>query len=341
MAASDRGPMISIAAATGLVEAIVAAGQDPDRILRSVGLERAVFADRDAFIRAIDFARVLELTAHASGNEAFGLHFGARYHPKDVGILTYVIVNSPIMETAFGNAVRYLRVHNEAARVSSIRRARVAHLRHALPDVPFSLRRQHSAYSLALGVSTIRLMVGSEWAPLEVHFEHPAPSAPADYARVFNAPVLFGRGHNALVVDRELSEREVPAADRRLYEVVRREIERLLDELPVDDPFLATVRRAIAESLRQGDPQVGGVARRLTVSVRTLQRQLRNSGIDFKRLVDDTRHRLALRYIRHRRHTLTDVAYLLGYSEMSAFDRAFRRWTRTTPRAYRQSMARR
>ena len=70
-------------------------------------------------------------------------------------------------------------------------------------------------------------------------------------------------------------------------------------------------------------------------SRRTLQRRLREEGLDFKRLVDDTRRRFSLSYLRDRKHTLAEVACLLGYAEVSAFNSAFRRWTGTTPSAYR------
>jgi AraC-like DNA-binding protein len=74
----------------------------------------------------------------------------------------------------------------------------------------------------------------------------------------------------------------------------------------------------------------------MAIGPRTLQRRLRDQGADFKKLVDDTRRRFALRYLGDRKNTLTEVAYLLGYSEVSAFNRAFKRWTGSTPSDYRR-----
>jgi AraC-like DNA-binding protein len=90
------------------------------------------------------------------------------------------------------------------------------------------------------------------------------------------------------------------------------------------------------QSLREGDPNLAKVAKRIAMGQRTLQRRLREQGVDFKWLVEDTRRRFSLDYLRDRKHTFTEIACLLGYSEVSAFNRAFRRWTGSTPSDYRR-----
>jgi AraC-like DNA-binding protein len=87
--------------------------------------------------------------------------------------------------------------------------------------------------------------------------------------------------------------------------------------------------------LRDGDPKIARVAKKIAMSPRTLERRLKERGVFFKKLMDDTRRRFALSYLRDRKNSLTDVAFLLGYSELSAFNRAFKRWTGTTPLDFR------
>jgi AraC-like DNA-binding protein len=185
-------------------------------------------------------------------------------------------------------------------------------------------------------LNTLRLMVGSLWAPVEVQFAHAAPRQTSEHLRVFGAPVSFGCATNSFVMEREFLERSVPAADERLYPILRRYLDGVLKEMPRDDDLLTSVRRAVGESMRDGEPKLTLVAKRLAMSPRTLQRRLKESGVDFKGLVEDTRRRFSLSYLRDRRNTLTEIAYLLGYSEVSAFNRAFRRWTGSTPAAYRR-----
>jgi AraC-like DNA-binding protein len=337
---APRKPMISLTAATGLVDAIETAGGDVERALRPVHLDRKRLLNPHGFIPTADFALVLEEAAAATGDDCFGLHFGARFNPKDVGPLAYVILHSPTIGAALANAARYLSVHNQGAATTYVREPPLAYLQHVLAGVPADRRRQHAEYSLALALRTIRLMAGSTWSPVEVQFEHKAPADSAEHVRVFGAPVTFGCATTAFVVDLEFADRQVPAADARLYPILTQYLDDMLAAMPPEDTLLASVRHAVGEALRHGKPELATVARGMAFGTRTLQRRLTDAGLDFKTLVDDTRHRLALRYLADPRNTLAEVAYLLGYSETSAFNRAFRRWTGSTPLRHRRGKLR-
>jgi AraC-like DNA-binding protein len=328
--------MISLAAAVGLTDAIRAAGADPDRVLRSVGVDRSVLSRPDGFIPWFAFSQILEEAARATGDDCFGLHFGEHYQPKHIGPLVYVALNSPTMAAAFDNIARYLRVHNEAGEISFAIEGQWAYLRFFLRDVLVESVRQQTEYGMAVALNTLRLMAGTLWAPVEVQFAHPAPPTTLEHVRVFRAPVSFGHPVNAFVIERALVDRAVPAADEQLYPIIRQYLDRMLKEMPREDPELAAVRRAVGEAIREGDPKLANVARQAAMSARTLQRRLKDHGVDFKKLVDDTRRRSSLGYLEDRTNTTAEIAYLLGYSEVSAFNRAFKRWTGSTPSSYRR-----
>ena len=331
-----RTPMISLNAATGLMEAITAVRGDPDRILHAVGLDRSTVTDPNGFLPCADFARLLHEAARQTGDDCFGLHFGERFQPKDIGPLAYIVLNSPTMATAFENAVRYLKVHNEEGRITFTYDASHGYLRHSLVGLAVDDLRQHTEYSTVVALNTLRLMAGSRWCPQEVQFAHQAPAHTAEHVRVFGAPLTFGTAPNTIVFERAFIDREVPAADERLYPILRRYLDRMVQEMPREDRTLSSLRQAIGDSIREGDPRLDDVARKVTMSTRTLQRRLKDQGLDFKGLVDDTRRRFALGYLADPTHTPAEIAYLLGYSEVSAFNRAFKRWTGTTPSSYRR-----
>ena len=111
-------PIISVAAATGLLDAVAAAGGNPDQLLSTLGLKRSIFAKPDGFIASSSFTRILEEAARATGDDCFGLHLGESFDPRDLGTLAYVVLNSPTTAVAMQNIERYLRIHNEAANVS-------------------------------------------------------------------------------------------------------------------------------------------------------------------------------------------------------------------------------
>src|SRR5437879_13831228 len=109
--------------------------------------------------------------------------------------------------------------------------------------------------------------------------------------------------------------------------------------MPREDSLIASVRKAIAELMRDGDPKIAQAAKQMAMSPRTLQRRLKEYGLDFKKLTDDTRRRFAINYLRDRKHTLTDIAFLLRYSAVSAFNRAYIRRPISTPLKYRQTIS--
>ncbi len=329
-------PMMSVSAMAGLPDFITAAGGDADRILDLFGMHRSVFANPEGFVPTSLVACILEEAARATMDDCFGLHFGEHYNPKNIGSLIYVVLNSPTIAAGFDNGTRYQKIHNEAGKLSLAVEGERAYLRHRLVEVGVETTRQFNECSMAVILNTLRLMAGSHWGPQEVQFAHGMPKHTSEHVRVFGAPVLFGCATNAFVIERELMERQVPAADPRLYRILKHYLERVLNEMPREDELLARVRKTIGELMRDGDPGIIRVAKKMAMSPRTLQRKLKDDGKSFKTLMDDTRRRFALNYLRDRKNTLTDVAFLLGYSELSAFNRAFKRWTGSTPLGYRR-----
>jgi AraC-like DNA-binding protein len=331
-------PMISVAAATGLLEAIAARGGDPDQILRKFRIDRSAFSEPEGFIPSSIFAGVLEEAALATADDCFGLHLGENYDPRNIGPLVYVVLNSLTIGAGIENLERYLRLYNEAAKCFFTSEGNRGYIRYLLTDLGIKSVRHSNEYEMTIAFNTLRMMVGSQWAPKEVQFAHEAPEQTSEHLRIFHAPVSFGCKTNAIVTDLHFVEREVPAADKRLYQILKRYLDYVLGEMPREDNLLASVRRATAETMRDGDLNLARVAKQMAMSARTLQRQLKERGVDFKHLTDETRRRFAVNYLKDRKITLTEVAFLLGYSELSAFNRAFKRWSGSTPLDYRRSV---
>jgi len=327
--------MISLAAATGLLDAIAAAGGTPDRVLSKLGLERSIFANPDGFIASTTFARLLEVSAEETGDEYFGLHFGERLDPRDVGALVYIVFNAPTIAVAMHSIERYLHLHNEATTIKFSIEGRRGYLSYLLTGLAIDSIRQQNEFSMAVILKTFRIIAGSNWKPREVQFAHKAPIGISEHMRVFGNHTLFGCATNTLVVEHDFLERKVATADGKLYRILKVHAERMLEKMPPGNDTLAAANRAIAEAMYEGDPTRARVASKMAMSPRTLERRLKAHKVVFKKLLDDIRRRHALDYLRDRRHSLTEIAFLLGYSETSVFNRAFRRWTGSTPSEYR------
>jgi AraC-like DNA-binding protein len=330
--------MISIAATTGLLEAITAAGGNSEEILQGFGLDRLVFAKSEGFIPCAVFAGILREAARATADDCFGLHFAERFNPKNIGPLVYAVLNSPTIGAGIQNVERYLHVYDSSAKWFFTAEGDRGYIRFVLTGLGIEPLRQSNEHGMALVINTLRMMVGSQWAPQEVHFAHQAPEQTSEHHRIFRAPVLFGCETNALVIELSLAQRPVPAADQTLYLIMKQYLDQVLNELPQEDSLFAAIRKTIAESMRDGSPELPRVAKKLAIGPRTLQRRLKEYGFDFKKLVEDTRQRFAVTYLKDRKNSLTEIAFLLGYSELSAFNRAFKRWTGTTPLDYQRKL---
>ena len=330
--------MISIASTTGLLEAITTAGGNPEEILQCFGLDRSVFAKPEGFIPCVVFAGILREAARSTADVCFGLHFAERFNPKNIGPLVYVVLNSPTIGAGIQNVERYLHVYDSSAKCFFTAEGDRGYIRFVLTGLGTEPLRQSNEHGMALVVNTLRMMVGSQWAPQEVHFAHEAPEQTSEHHRIFRSPVLFGCETNALVIELGLAQRPVPAADQTLYLIMKQYLDQVLAEMPPEDSFFAAIRKTIAESMRDGSPELARVAKKLAIGPRTLQRRLKEYGFDFKKLVEDTRQRFAVTYLKDRKNSLTEIAFLLGYSELSAFNRAFKRWTGATPLDYQRRL---
>ena len=173
-----------------MIDAIGAAGGDPDAVLRAAGIDRSTLANLQGFIPCATFAHVLEAAATTTGDDRFGLHFGELYHPKDLGPLAYVVLHSPTFAAGIQNIARYHRLFNQASRVWIDHESKWAFIRHRLVEPSSGAARQHNEYSLAIGLNMIRMMAGREWAPAEVQFSH---DAPGDEALAVLSPQQFAR----------------------------------------------------------------------------------------------------------------------------------------------------
>jgi AraC-like DNA-binding protein len=170
-----------------------------------------------------------------------------------------------------------------------------------------------------------------------VTFQHSPPVDLREHGRVFGCPVRFNRPVNGVALRRALLDTPLVRADPGLCSVLDRHVRALIERIPRAEALSDRVRGLVASELSTGRASAAAVARKLHMSRRTLQRHLEAGGMTFRALCDGLRRDLAIRYLREREIAVAEVAFLLGFSEASAFHRAFKRWVGTTPTLYRRS----
>lgn len=315
-----------------IVQAAAQAGVDPRELSRATGFDPGRAADPDARI-PIDLEETLwEEAARRSGDDDFGLHAAEGLRPGAFDVLDYAVRTAPTARAALERLARYNRLEHDAAVFTIIDRVGATRVEHAF-RVGGAVQCRHSAeFTLASIIAIGAQITAAPLAAQAVEFRHAAPPALAEHRRIFGVVPRFSASVNALELDPAVLARPVPAADPMLSKVIERHAEALLAAR--DEPGAGVadrVRQLLAGALPDGDASLGAVAAGLRLSERSLQRRLAEEGLTFDAVFDDLRRRLALRYLTDRKIAICEVAYLLGYSEPSAFHRAFKRWTGVTP----------
>jgi AraC-like DNA-binding protein len=182
-----------------------------------------------------------------------------------------------------------------------------------------------------------RLNAGQVFHPVSVEFIHDQPNRSGSYRKFFKCPVKFGARQNCLTFNREGIERELDTANPHLAQlndqIMVKAIARLSKSKIVD-----RARAAIIEELPSGMVTDDLIADKLNISVRTFQRKLRAEGVTFKALLNQVRRGLGQKYIRNSALSLTEISFLLGFSELSAFSSAYKRWVGHSPSEERRAV---
>lgn len=310
-------------------------GVQPPDLLRAAGLDPQRFADgADEPVEVT--ARIWKAAAVATGDPDLGLHFAEwvlAYPASRFDLLRFAVNSCSTLGDHFSRMERYIRLLQPETFVRLTREGSVARLAHGLTNgaVP---PREPVDCMLALALLNARLAVKQEVPLLEARFAYAVPRSLVELTRVFGRTLRFGAPVSELLFDASVLDFPQPSAEPRLLALLDDQIEGLIAALP-DELASSRVRRAIVELLPDREPTLALVAGRLHLGARSLQRRLSDEGTTFGELLDKLRRDHAVRYLRDGRIAIGEIAFLLGFSEVSAFNRAFRRWTGTTPSAYR------
>ena len=269
----------------------------------------------------------------------FGLHTGEYIRPTSSGVLGYAAMSSRNLGEAINLMLRYEHFRSE-----------VSHCEAQIDDETFSItwqpydnaieyHRHRVEGAFSSWVSYGRWIMRSQHNPLRVQFCHQPPSEDVtEYERIFQCPVEFGCTENRITLDARLLDVPLADADADVHRLMQARVDEVLANYQARGNFLAQVRLTMTDALPLGAPTLEVMADVLELKPWTLRRRLSAEGTDFSSLLDQVRIQLAQRYLANPSHPISDIASLLGYSEQSALNRAFKRWFKCTPAAYRQKI---
>jgi AraC-like DNA-binding protein len=328
---SESGTM-SVVAAKPVVEALERRGIDPEPVLRSAGIARGALDWLENRLPRDRVRTLWDAAGVAAHDPAFGLHV-AESHPI-TELVEYIFATSPNVGDGLARLTKYLALvddHADLRVVSEPLAARV--VGHGLHCV------HYDDFWTALLLVRIRQSTRTDVVPQRVAFHHGAARDPAEYQRVFRCPIAFDAPADEMRLAPAVLALALEGRDSRLLAILERYAAALLERLGGRSASLVgRVSHAICLHMARALPSLPEIAKTLKMPARTLQRQLARDGVTFTGLVDDVRRALALQHIGDVGVSLTEVAYLLHFSDPTAFYHAFKRWTGQAPLRYRERL---
>ena len=322
-----------------LVQACERLGVDTRTLLDGAGVSQRTLDDPDARLHASAVSALWRKAYEMSGDPVLSLHAAEACPVGAYKVIDFMGHNARTVGEAFTLAARYFKLVNTA--VSLPIDAAGDPIVFGIVDEtsPEGVSRQYAEYCFASFFLHIRATTGMPFRLQRVQLTHLRPVDTAEHERIFGCPIDFGARRTCMLVARNAWDSPAKSPHIGLLEVLSQHADLLLERLPKGPGLVERTRSAINRQLRGGDPSLEPVAAELALTPRTLQRHLRELGYSFHTLLDEVRQGAAGLYLQQPDIAIAEVAYLLGFSDQSTFNRAFKRWYGVTPKQYRTRAA--
>ncbi|WP_428515005.1 AraC family transcriptional regulator [Roseovarius sp.] len=320
---------------------IAAAGPEIDtaEMLSFVGIDPDRPGDPRQMIPAARYYDMLETIAGRIDVTDLPVRTGASMRLDEYGALGLAFKAATTLGASYARVERYARLWTSVAEYE-LRPANAGTLfiLHRTGERRLGMRLSNEA-TLASAVSIARQVSALPVVPVEVLVRHPAPRSITAHEAWFGCPVRFGADLDAILYAEETLARPNILGDEGISRYLTRHLDAELSEITRDPALVAQAKAAIAQTLSEGAPKMADIARGLGLSARSFHRRLSEHGMNFQALTEQTRRDLAEGLLRDESRSLAEIAFLTGFSEQSAFTRAFKRWAGTTPATYRKDLA--
>jgi AraC-like DNA-binding protein len=311
-------------------------GVEVKALLHKAGLTEQQIDDRCSRLAVKDQIRFLDLAAETLKDEYLGFHLAQTFDLRMSGLFYYVLASSETLGEALRRAARYSAIVNEGITLT-LREGRDVGIGLGYVGIPRHSDRQQIEFSMVVLVRICRQLTNRQLPARRVSFAHWRSGEPAEFKSFFDRDVVFGASADEMAFSGSINEMTVVSGDPYLNEILITYCEQALaDRSRKLNSFTSSVENAIAVLLPHGQARAGAIARKLGVSRRTLARRLSSEGLTFARVLQRLKFDLAKRHLHDETLSISEIAWLLGYQDVSAFTNAFKRWTGKAPRTMRR-----
>jgi AraC-like DNA-binding protein len=277
--------------------------------------------------------------AKLGGDGSLGFHLAMETSARELGIIHYILSASDTALDAIENLIRYHRVVNTTSSLVLNKTNRQTTIDTTFRPGLEGLEKHIAEWGPAVLVAELRRLTGTQIVPQSLTFMHRRSSGIEEFREFFGCPVRFGTNRERIVFATKTLSVPIHSADVYLLNILKVVCEEALNKRKTPPtPVRAKVENALVRALPKGGATVSNIARALAMSARSLGRRLKEENTSYTEVLDRLRHELAMRYLEGKVFGISQIAWLLGYSEVGSFDHAFRRWTSRSPTAVRSSL---
>lgn len=327
-----RYAIIKVRNAAAILPTLTDLGADPEAVLRSAGIEPAMFSDPD---NDLPFAAVGKLATEcvkATGCESFGLRVGARRNMTSIGLTGLVSMHAPTVRDALQVISDSIRTSNTGVATMLEERGSVASFQYVVTAPNIESADQIVDAAIALLANTMRRLCGPAWRPNRVRLTRDPPRDKSPFAQFFRVPVEFGALTAGVIFDAAALDWPVRDRDPDYAKILAPLLVEAVANAEGD--FVSVVKSVLRARIGAGALTRDSVCRALGVNARTLAHRLEAFGVTFSGLADEVRFDAAQGLLLKDRR-IAEIATDLGFAEPSAFIRAFKSWSGTTPARWR------
>ena len=320
------------------VVGVVGDAVDARAVLASVGLDIDGPVDPKHMIDDDGYYRMIEMMATQMDITPLPLIVGEAMRLDEYGALGLAWKAAPNLLGSFSRVARYWRLWTSVTQYELQKTDRgMLFVQHREGFRRLGLRISVEA-TMASGVSLGRQVSPRPFSPIEVYFKHAAPKTLEHHEAYFGCPVHFAADRDAMLLSHHSLSQPNILGDEGITSFLVSHLEQEIQQIDDAPDLPAQTKGEIARALSEGLPKMADIARKLGLSARSFHRRLAEHGLSFQTLTEETRREIAVAMLQEDRYALSEVAFLTGYSEQSAFNRAFKRWMGMTPAAYRKSL---
>jgi len=330
---SHQFNVISTTAKT-LVQYLNKKGLSSATIQKALNYEFKDLESPDSTLPLNIYQQLWTLALTHTNDSQLGLRLALKPYNNEMNLVSHVFFNSNNLREGLKQYIRYFALINNSLRVELSTTEDQAILRFICEQAEHYCS-QDMEHTLALSVMRIKEHLNPKASIVldEVQFQH-QNSDSSLYHKVFQCPVLFNQVHSSLIFKKKYLDYAFPKKSTHLFNFLISHLEKLLSKLKKDDDLKQKVSRLVEKSLANGAIDAENIAQLVHMSRHTLYRRLKAEGVSYHELVDQIRKNKALELLKAKQHTLSEIAFLLGFSELSAFSRAFKKWTGQSPAKY-------